>query len=154
MTHAFLQEHRGENESLGVEMGYRYRNSPIICHEDGAEPPWEQRKYLPTTWPGSRPPSVFLSDGRALFDEFGAELTLVDFSGAGAGRHLIDALNNTNVPVKWLRLTDAAARALWERDLVLVRPDQHVAWRGHETPGNAAAIVDRVRGATHSRSPI
>jgi hypothetical protein len=30
---------------------------------------------------------------------------------------------------------------------VLDRPDHHVAWRGDELPTDAAALIDRVRGA-------
>ena len=37
---------------------------------------------------------------------------------------------------------------LYERKLVLVRPDGHVAWRGDDgRPADALAMVDRVRGA-------
>ena len=36
---------------------------------------------------------------------------------------------------------------LYERRLVLVRPDGHVAWRGDECPDDAAGVVNRVRGA-------
>ena len=42
---------------------------------------------------------------------------------------------------------DAKARALYARDLVLVRPDGHVAWRGDAAPDDALTVVDRVRGA-------
>ena len=42
---------------------------------------------------------------------------------------------------------DAKIAALYERKLVLVRPDGHVAWRGDDVPGNAAALIDQVRGA-------
>ncbi len=38
-------------------------------------------------------------------------------------------------------------RALFERPLVLVRPDGHVAWRGGESPNDPAALADLVRGA-------
>jgi hypothetical protein len=31
--------------------------------------------------------------------------------------------------------------------LTLVRPDQYVAWAGDRGPGDASALVDRIRGA-------
>ena len=39
---------------------------------------------------------------------------------------------------------------LYARDLVLVRPDGHVAWRGDAGPDDALAVVDRVRGGESS----
>jgi hypothetical protein len=33
--------------------------------------------------------------------------------------------------------------------LVLSRPDQHVAWRGHTPPADSLALIDRVRGAAN-----
>src|SRR5215475_3291107 len=47
-----------ENESWGIELGYRY---------DGVE--GDPVLYQPTTAPGARLPSVFLRDGRALYDQ-------------------------------------------------------------------------------------
>jgi hypothetical protein len=51
------------------------------------------------------------------------------------------------VPLEIVDLRSAKARRLYERDLVLVRPDQHVAWRGDLDPPDAVAAIDRVRGA-------
>jgi hypothetical protein len=42
---------------------------------------------------------------------------------------------------------DERVRETYERDLVLVRPDGHVAWRGNELPENVQGIIDTVRGA-------
>jgi len=49
-----------------------------------------------------------------------------------------------------LRLIDLDPRDLPEADgrkLILARPDQHVAWRGHAAPEDPSALIDRVRGA-------
>ncbi len=46
-----------------------------------------------------------------------------------------------------VRPADARLRARYEAPLALVRPDQHVAWRGAATPGDVAAVLDVVRGA-------
>ena len=43
---------------------------------------------------------------------------------------------------------DAAAR-LYERKLVLVRPDGHVAWRGDHASGHPLAVIDCIRGAPY-----
>ena len=42
---------------------------------------------------------------------------------------------------------DEHAARLYERRLVLLRPDQHVAWRGDSEPADPVAVIDRVRGA-------
>jgi 2-polyprenyl-6-methoxyphenol hydroxylase-like FAD-dependent oxidoreductase len=134
-----------ENEARGVELGYRYRGSPIICSE-GDEPEWDARRYVPSTWPGARAPHVFLTDGTAIFDHFGPWFTLVRFTEAEA-EPLLAAARQRGVPVKLLDVRDGHARAIYERDLVLVRPDQHVAWRGNAMPEDPLAVVDRIRGA-------
>ncbi len=51
------------------------------------------------------------------------------------------------VPLTVVQLRGDNARKVYERDLILVRPDQHVCWRGNEMPWDAGAILDRVRGA-------
>jgi hypothetical protein len=50
------------------------------------------------------------------------------------------------MPLKQLDIADDAIRALYGRDLVLVRPDQHVAWRGNAVPADAGALLRRLSG--------
>jgi hypothetical protein len=52
------------------------------------------------------------------------------------------------VPFAVLDVPDAAVRDLYGRDLALVRPDQHVAWRGNELPDDPDGLIARVVGAT------
>ncbi|MEL7046515.1 MAG: FAD-monooxygenase, partial [Pseudomonadota bacterium] len=136
-------------EAWGIETGYRYEESPVICHEDGDAPPYEWERCEPTTWPGSRVPNVFLSDGAPLFDKLGTGFTLLSFHGEDAST-LVDAANTIGLPMDVLPIADPALAEIYERKLVLVRPDQHVAWRGDEQPGSAdeaRAVLDTVRGA-------
>jgi hypothetical protein len=134
-----------ENEARGIEAGYRYDGSPVICAEDGAAPQLRMDRYLPTTWPGSRPPSVQLADGRTLYDLFGTGFTLLRFREVDVSA-FVQAAEERSMPLHVVDVVDSHARALYERDLVLVRPDQHVAWRGDECPDDSAAILDHVRG--------
>jgi 2-polyprenyl-6-methoxyphenol hydroxylase-like FAD-dependent oxidoreductase len=143
----FLAQESYQVSHLGIDFGYRYGQSPVVCHEDGAEPAWDWHRIVPTTWPGGRVPSLRLADGSELFDLLGAELTLVDTSGSNAGKPLAEEAARLGIPLTHLIVGDADVRAVWQADLVLVRPDQHVAWRGAAAPEDCAGLLDRVRGA-------
>ena len=137
-----------ENEARGLEWGYRYDGSPIVCHEQGDAPDYAWEHYVPGTWPGVRAPNVFLPDGRPIFDTLGRGFTLLSFGG-GPCLPLQGAAREVGLPLSVVRMDDPHAAKLYERRLVLVRPDQHVAWRGdaEPTPTEAIHIVNRVRGA-------
>jgi hypothetical protein len=47
-------------------------------------------------------------------------------------------------------VTDPDICNLYERRLVLVRPDGHVAWRGDNVT-DALQIIDTIRGSAHTR---
>jgi hypothetical protein len=51
------------------------------------------------------------------------------------------------VPLTEAALADPAIAAAYEAPLVLVRPDGHVAWRGHAGPDDPNHVIDRIRGA-------
>jgi Aromatic-ring hydroxylase, C-terminal len=53
----------------------------------------------------------------------------------------------SGVPLDILDVADPTTRDLYGADLVLIRPDQHIAWRGAKSPGDASAILARVVGA-------
>ncbi|KAF5701106.1 phenol 2-monooxygenase [Fusarium mundagurra] len=136
-----VQEHSGENQDHGIEMGYRCNNSPIILRSEDAakEPQWSHRSYVPSTWPGTRAPHVFLSDGKtSIFDHFGQGFTLVDFTHKGQwAARFAETAKHLDIQLKPVHLPqEATAHNIWGRDAVLVRPDDFVAWRlpeeGHE----------------------
>lgn len=136
-----------ENEAIGVELGQPYDTSHVICHDPGAGPSLDWRNYRPSTRPGSRPPSVYLDDGTAIFDLFGKGFTLLNFSGADVSA-LIAVAKTANVSLKIINIQDEYARDIYERDLVLIRPDQIVCWRGDELPVDAAGLLNTVTGRT------
>lgn len=140
-----------ENEALGIEIGYRYDDSPIICHEGTTPPADDMAKFIPSTWPGIRAPSVMLSDGTALLDRLGTGFTLLRFADVDT-HSLESAAALRGLPLSIVEIRDELARRIYERDLVLIRPDQHVAWRGDAVPEDSLAVVDRVRGAVPGES--
>jgi hypothetical protein len=60
---------------------------------------------------------------------------------------LVAAAQQRGVPLEVVTIDDPAIAAVYERPLVLVRPDGHVAWRAGSAPPNPLAIIDTVRGA-------
>ena len=51
------------------------------------------------------------------------------------------------MPVEVVDINEKPVVDMYEKKLVLVRPDGHVAWRGDAAPADALAMVDKVRGA-------
>jgi hypothetical protein len=147
----YLAQEAYQIDNAGIHFGNRYQRSPVVRHEAGAPPPWDWRGISPTTWPGCRAPSLRLSDGSALFDRLGPELTLVDLAGDGEGGRLVRRACDRGIPLTHLQVEAARARAAWQRDLVLVRPDQHVAWRGDSPVGDWDEVLDQVTGRGDGR---
>lgn len=140
-----------ENESTGIEFGYVYDQSPVVASESSAVAPSDPLHYIPTTMPGARLPSIFLSDGSALFDRLGPWFTLVNFGGLDE-TPFVAAAQRAGVPLKVLSLREPALARLYGRDAFLVRPDQHIAWRGSETTTvDGANILARSLGWSHPR---
>lgn len=133
-----------ENESWGVEYGYRYDTSAVIAHEPGA-PLVDPLIYRPATWPGARLPHVFLADGAAIHDKLGLFFTLVALDDTDTSQ-IETAAAAVGVPLAVLRLNQPDLRAIYERNLILVRPDQHVAWRGDAPPADAGGLIRLVTG--------
>jgi 2-polyprenyl-6-methoxyphenol hydroxylase-like FAD-dependent oxidoreductase len=144
-----------EFENEGIVLGYRYEGSPI-CVPDGT-PPTEDHpmRYLPSARPGARAPHVWLSGGRSVLDEFGHGFVLLCLGAKpiDAGP-LLRACSKVGMPIRLVEERSEAAWAMYERSLVLVRPDGHVAWRGNDLPPDPDRLVDRVRGQPNSSSHL
>ena len=133
--------------SDGIVMGYRYHGSPIVCADRSEPPPQRVTEYVQSTFPGARAPHVWLANGRSTLDHFGKSFVLLR-SGRDApdATAFEQAAKPLHVPLQVVSLDEPDVAALYERKLVLVRPDGHVAWRGDELPANAAAVVAKVTG--------
>jgi len=143
-----LVQHVGEEfRTLGLQLGYRYEDSPI-CIADGTEPPPDTPdSYTPTARPGHRAPHVWLRDGRTILDLFGRGYALLRLNGAPDAGGIARAAEALGVPLAVHDLAEEEAVESYEQPLVLVRPDGHVAWRGDAVPDDPTALIDRVRGA-------
>lgn len=136
-----------EWQSWGLQMGYRYENSPI-CVSDGTPPtPDDYSVYLQTARPGSRAPHCWIRPGLSIIDLFGDGFVLLDFGGdSSETRALRQAAAAKGMPLNVHRITSREAQELYKEPLVLVRPDGHVAWRGIRA-FDAMQIVNTVTGS-------
>jgi hypothetical protein len=102
-------------------------------------------EFTPSTVPGCRTPHLWLADGRSLYDAMGPGYTLLRFDPKVSIDGFVAAAKKRGVPFAVLDVTSKEA-SIYDRKLVLSRPDQHVAWRGDEEPADPLALIDLVRG--------
>ena len=103
--------------------------------------------YVPTTWPGARLPHVWLDDGSALHDRLGQWYSLLRLGGTKADTGPLErAFSERGAPLEVFNLPDAAVRKAYGYDLLLVRPDLHVVWRGHEALPDAGKLAALATG--------
>jgi hypothetical protein len=148
---AFLEANLPDGwDTLGLQLGYRYDDSPI-CVPDGTPAPApgsRLRDHVTTARPGAHAPHAWLDDGRSLLDLFGRGFVLLRLGGADidvAG--FSAAAAQRGVPFEVVDIADPVIAALYECPLAIVRPDAHVAWRGEGMPPDPHAVIDRIRGA-------
>jgi hypothetical protein len=134
--------------TLGVVLGYRYENSPVIAGDGTQAPPPDFINYVPSSRPGHLAPHAWLHDGSSLYDHFGAGLTLVATAGADIAD--LDAARaqaaSFGLPLTVLQPAEGGVASLYPARYTLVRPDQHVAWRGDAWPADGVALLRRLSG--------
>jgi hypothetical protein len=140
-------EQRKSNEMIGAELGYRYVDSPVVCNIPGG-PEHPFRVYEPTSWPGARLPHVWLADGTPVQDRIADEgYTLLRLARAGADTAGLEkAVRASGAPLTVLDVPDDAAREVYGHDLLLVRPDLHIAWRANRPPEDPGEVARTATG--------
>jgi 2-polyprenyl-6-methoxyphenol hydroxylase-like FAD-dependent oxidoreductase len=151
--HALMEGLKREWFSMNMHLGNRYADSPVNVYNER-----ESREqivaeyqdainYKPTSRPGCRAPHVWLADGRSTLDLFGRGFVLFMFDGqSGDAAALREAAEQRGVPLRVVRIDEPAARAVYEKRYVLVRPDGHVAWRSDSMPEDPDAVLGKVSG--------
>lgn len=140
-------EQRKTNEMIGAELGYRYVDSPIVDNIPGG-PELLFRDYHPTTWPGARLPHVWLADGTPIQDRLPTDgFTLLRLGHTTAD---ISAMENTlrarGAPVTVLDVPEQTPRDIYGFDLILLRPDMHIVWRGNAPHSDTASLAATATG--------
>lgn len=131
----------------GLNFGYFYDRSPLIAYDAEPHPGYTMDHFTPSTVPGCRTPHQWLEDGRSLYDALGQGFTLLRFDVRTESAAIEVAAARRGVPLVVLDVYPTAGMKVDGYAFVLVRPDQHVAWRGAEAPHDALALIDKVRGA-------
>jgi 2-polyprenyl-6-methoxyphenol hydroxylase-like FAD-dependent oxidoreductase len=147
---AFIRTGRGRSAIFteNLRLGYCYENSPICMRDDSKPIPFQTPEFVPVARPGTRAPHAWIGENRSTLDLFGRGFVLLRLGASPpSAAPLAAAAEKRGVPLKTVDLPDAAVAALYERALVLVRPDGHVAWRDDAPPADALSLLDRVRGA-------
>lgn len=135
----------------GLNFGYFYIGSPIMVVDDEAPPAYTMGSFTPSTAPGCRAPHFWLAGGQSLYDAFGPGYTLLRLDARLDVQPLVNAAQTRQMPLKVLDVQREALLDLpdaYRHKLVLVRADQHVAWRADALPADAAGLVQRLRGAS------
>lgn len=129
---AGVQEQAMHFDMLGLQLGYVYGKAE-------AQRDIDPGIFEPNGEVGARLPHAWLSDGRSTLD-------LIDASGftlLTGGNHdeWAAAIESPHVQHVALDAAWAATVGLSATGALLVRPDQHIAWRADSIPGDAAAAL-------------
>ena len=115
-AHQALAVKQSEFDSLGLVLGYSYSDSPAVVPDGAPVPAEDPIRYVASATPGALLPHAWLQDSTSLYSRLGGGFTLMADDGTPLSE-------------------------LWGAPAVLVRPDQHVAWRGSSAEAAAAALT-------------
>ena len=135
-----LSSKDAEFHSLGLTLGYNYEGSSIVATEPGGTEGFDDTTYAPTARPGHRLPHFWFALRDSLFDHLGPEFSLVGDLSIPAAKAFMVAADEIGIPLVGVDLGRVGRRDLFDAALILVRPDQHVAWRGDDTDDAMALL--------------
>jgi 2-polyprenyl-6-methoxyphenol hydroxylase-like FAD-dependent oxidoreductase len=106
--------------------------------------------YMFKARPGHHLAPRSLSSGRNVFEELGDGFALLAFGVEDSAVASFDACARSHhIPLKIIRDTYAGGRDAYEARLVLIRPDQYVAWTGHAAPADVDDVMRKVVGCAN-----
>jgi 2-polyprenyl-6-methoxyphenol hydroxylase-like FAD-dependent oxidoreductase len=125
---------RRSHEQKGIELGYRYVGSPICFDEGGPLPDPNSPVYEPTATPGARLPHTWLEPNVSVHDHIGFRMTLLALDAKPSDVAAFEqAAHDLGIPFDAVVLNEREdLRKLYQAQLLLLRPDLHVAWRGDQ----------------------
>lgn len=148
-------EQRKTHEMVGTELGYRYESSPLTVSEPGIAPPDPKETYIPTSRPGARLPHMWLADRTALHDRLGQGYSLLKLRRDAADSSPLErAMSETGAPFATHEFDESRLREIYGADLLLLRPDLHICWRGDALPEDPKPLALNATGHMPSASWI
>ena len=110
--------------------------------------------FTESTVPGCRAPHFWLRDGRSVYDAFGLGYTLLRFSSTVDVNRMVAAAESLQMPLTVVDVDRGSTDVphAYHHQLLICRPDQHVAWSGNELPAALDPLCDRLRGCGEGRS--
>lgn len=124
-----------------------YEGSSIVVGSAPDATPGIHSKHSFVARPGHHLAPQLLSSGRNVYEELGTGFTLLAFGAEDAS---IAALRETaarvGIPLTTVQDDPGAARSRYEARLILVRPDQFVAWAGDEAPREPIDLMKKLAG--------
>lgn len=134
--------------AAGLNFGYYYDRSPIIAYDGEEAPSYTMSTFTASTVPGCRAPHVWLADGTSLYDRCGSGFAVVRQDRAATVDPLLTAAARRGVSVSLIDVDRAELQPAYRHALVVIRPDQHVAWRGDALPPDPVDLIDKLTGRT------
>ena len=126
-------------DMLGLQLGYVYADGALARTGEPPLPIDDPRHFAPTGEVGARLPHGWLADGRSTLDLVATDsMTLLS---VGAHDGWAAAVDTAAVPMSHIPLDDESVDSAWRSmcglgvgGALLIRPDQHIAWRCDTTP--------------------
>ena len=148
---AAVQEQATHFDMLGLQLGYVY-DEGALARDAGTAPPApieDPSAFAPTAEVGARLPHGWLADGRSTLDLIPGDSLVLLTCGAHVAWGTALAARVSSAPIVQVRLCEDAAvdpgwcalAALGADGALLVRPDQHVAWRAPTLPADPGAAL-------------
>ncbi|MGC0239641.1 FAD-dependent monooxygenase [Arthrobacter sp. SD76] len=155
LSAVILKDKAPQFRHIGTQLGYTYAGSPLIVSDGTTAPEWSPNHYTPSAVPGSLAPHAWLADGTSIYDKFGQWFTVVDFrrDDTGTVDDFARAADQQHIPVTVLREPSHELETLYGARFAIIRPDQHVAWRGNALPSAEVWATVTGRVLQHATAP-
>lgn len=125
-----------------------YEGSPVVCGPPNGRCSAHGTHAFAARAGHHLPPQP-LSGGRNVFEALGTGFTLLAFDAEDRVVAAFErAAQSLNLPFTTIRDSYGGGREAYGARLILVRPDQYVAWTGDRPPADPSGVLAKVTGRT------